>query len=117
MQTRSKVADHDSENRRQNNNVPAQKSRQTSRTRLNLPRTRSPSSNNRRDKSTSLDIEVLGREESQIVASGNGVGRDIGTQRCKTEGKGDEESSGAIRPEADDHCWVPEQFTVDCLTG
>lgn len=108
-------AHHNRHNRRQHNDIPTQKRRQTLRARLDLPRRRSPPAHDRRDDRAAAEIQPARTEEGEIVARRDRVGRDVRAQRGEPEGEGAEEGRRAVGPQRDDGCRVPVEGTVDGL--
>lgn len=82
---------------------------------LNLPRRRRPSSQDGGDERSSFDVDVFGEEEGEIVGTGDGVCRDVGTRLSEHEGCCNEKGCCSVGPESDDLSWVPESSSVDDL--
>lgn len=111
------VTHHDRDDRRENDDISIEESRETRSARLDLPRACRPTAEDSGDEGAALYVEVFRSEEGKVIGRGDRVGRDIGTEGGETKGKRAEESGSPIRPEGDDHGGIPEESTVYRLTS
>jgi hypothetical protein len=75
-----RLAYHDRQQWGEDDNVSRQESSQALSRLLDLPRTSNPSTEERSDECSSLDVEPSGEKEGEIVRRGDTVGGDVGTE-------------------------------------
>lgn len=99
-----------------------------------MPRTSDPSTEERGDECSSLDVEPSREEKGEIVGGSDRIGRDVGTESSETtasvssgwtsvgamislQGGRTEEGGCSVVPSVDDLSRIPVEGTIDSLSG
>jgi hypothetical protein len=113
------VGNHDTCNWREEHGVSSHKGEEGACGRQDLPWYNDPSANHGRDDAAALDVDVFGKENSEIVGGGDGVCGNVGSDLSNVPAEGSKEGSGTaaarstVHPVINDVERVPQEVSVD----